>query len=243
MSEDTNVAEKTVEEESLGLLEEFVDDVERVGVSRVEEDWFDLHQTYLKARGLLDRLRRREPPLVVGGHTVPRGNARVGDGVLWRESESGDWQDGWKVVELGIMNEHEYPLDVIIQYDSYTHQVSPCQTSRVLILPPEDSLPARLREYLGEQPDLFAVRDVANRDEFVYALYCRACMAPLSVGRVSGGEEGEAESISETAVLLFAEGAGGGFYRGSAVPDDAAEEGVGCQCGDKFYEEPHDYAE
>ena len=57
--------------------------------------------------------------------TFPRGNAQEGDIVWYRPPADQEWQKDWKVTEVGLDNEHGYPLNVRIARGPESHVVSP----------------------------------------------------------------------------------------------------------------------
>ncbi|MGE3818893.1 MAG: hypothetical protein AB7I30_05615 [Isosphaeraceae bacterium] len=124
---------------------------------------------------------------------IPAGNARVGDRVCLRPRPSADWEDGWTVMRLGIVNDAGYPLDVEIKRGDRRMVVSPflsgvdlaypgsLHSDRpvVLILPPDRELPESLVETTALYTDLTVIRYPNNGDIPGYRLLCRRCLFPL----------------------------------------------------------------
>jgi hypothetical protein len=158
--------------------------------------------------------------------SYPKGNAQVCD-TVWYRCKNGKWRRDWKVVEVGLMNEHEYPLNIRIGRGRARRIVSPFDSEHVCILPVvlDPVLAKSLRRY----PNLVAVRHPRNGDTEAFDLLCAVCDEVLDL-------RCREDTVRAVTLERGADGEALLFPHKEELVD--AHECLSCGCQDRGYDFP-----
>jgi len=111
-----------------------------------------------------------------------RYDCKVGDRVLICR-RGADEITQWMVADCCLANRHGYELNIRIRRHGEQRVVGLHgeDDEELVIVPPDDEVPQKVRDYLADKPELLAARRVAVADSWVFRLVSRRTLEPLEL--------------------------------------------------------------